>query len=55
MNFDIRIIGRRQEGGLHSIYHQTDKGYESFAQAVEKFAKKKPAEAGGRDLANQNC
>ena len=55
MNFDIRIIGRRQEGGLHSIYHQTDKGYESFAQAVERFAKKKPAEAGGRDLANQNC
>lgn len=41
MNFDIRIIGRRQEGGLHLIYHQTDKGYESFAQAVEKFAKKR--------------
>lgn len=50
MNFDIRIIGRRQEGGLHLIYHQTDKGYESFAQAVEKFAKKKPAEAGGGEI-----
>ena len=50
MSPDIRIIGHRQERGLHLIYHQTDKGYESFAQAVEKSAKKKPAEAGGGEI-----